>query len=714
MIRLMFVDKSRPLTHRGVRFPDGEAAEYETDDEGRIRVDLEPGEYRVEIETDEGWVEREFTLEGTGGLVVVDLRETNGDIKNTRQYFNTGSGRDLGERYEFLGELGRGGMGVVVRARDTLLNRDVAIKILTPELQGNQEAERIFLTEARSMAKLSHANLVSVHDVIAEGARSMMVVEFITGRNLEEVLQEKGTLSQKAVINIGIQVCRVVEYLHSQGVIHRDLKPANLMIEGDGTVKLIDFGLARSLEQIANKGTKIRGTPAYMAPEQVLGEELSEAVDIYQIGVTLFEALTGELPFSQGDVAYQHVHSEPPSVDTVGQNIFPALSELIDLCLSKDPEDRPASAQGLMEELQALREVLTSGRISAVQISDAGLGTDSAGQPASTPQPAALAATEDASNQGGSVGGASAGSSGGLEESVGTDDAPDMNAASGPTRWLVPALIVLVLVVGAAFFFGQDLAGPSGEGRADGEHATAESVEAADEAEQRDDDPGERIVAARAVESAGQIVQSASSAARTVVELAPDAPSRESAATSGAREPTPGPSDTESAGARESRTQSGRASDRDPSASSGDAQTPDEAAAGQEESSGESASSEQADEETLGDIAEETVSEPTAGDEAGDSTDERSDSREAFKVAPLAPDDEKSEADSPASASSPTNATGGTESSDDARGETQPSASDKPEVASESDSKPSRDSDEKSKDDTSKEERETRSAPVSF
>ncbi|MGM0557473.1 MAG: protein kinase domain-containing protein [Myxococcota bacterium] len=542
MVRLMFVDKSRPLADSGVRFPDGEAAEYQTDDEGRIQVELDAGDYRVEVETGDGWVEREFTVDGESNLVVIDLRDSRPNVRQTRQYFDTGGGRELGDRYEFLGELGRGGMGVVVRARDTLLNRDVAIKILTPELQGSSEAERIFLTEARSMAKLSHANLVAVHDVISEDGHSMMVVEFITGKNLEELIRAKGSLSQKAVINIGIQVCRVIDYLHSEGVIHRDLKPANLMIEGDGKVKLIDFGLARSLEQIAHRGTKIRGTPAYMAPEQVLGDDLSAATDIYQIGVTLFEALTGELPFAKGDVAYQHVHKEPPTTEATGNNIFPALAELVDSCLAKDPTERPESAKMLMEELQAVKQILTSGRISAVQLSESGISRDSAGQPASTPQPADISGTTGAATGGGSLPEVSA--DGPPEEIVGSH-AASPPAASGPARWLWPALAALFLVAVGAVFFGNTLVGGQSDQDAARDKAKAEADPAERVAPEREPseppsepDAGDEIEAARAVSSAGQVVQSANAAARTVVEWGPggsDAPPKRQKTTGGAK-----------------------------------------------------------------------------------------------------------------------------------------------------------------------------------
>lgn len=273
---------------------------------------------------------------------------------------NIFSGQAIAERYSVTELLGRGGMGVVLRASDALLERDVALKLLNDALRDNPEAERIFLTEARSMATLSHANLVSVYDVISVEDRTVMVTEFIEGRTLESVIQaHENGLPEATTFQIGTQLCSALAYLHSQKIIHRDLKPANVMLQSDGTLKLIDFGLARSLEHITMRGTDIRGTPAYMAPEQIIGEELSEATDIYQIGVTLFETISGRLPFESGQVGYAHVHTDPPRLEELVPNIRPDLAELIHACLAKKPADRPESAAALAEALATQHQTLS-------------------------------------------------------------------------------------------------------------------------------------------------------------------------------------------------------------------------------------------------------------------------------------------------------------------------------------------------------------------
>ncbi len=352
----MFVKEARPLPRVAVRFPELGSQEYLTDEEGRIEVELGEGTHVVEVRDGEAWGRYRLDADVRSSLLVVDTgaRASSMGARSTDAYLDFGDPR-LAERYQVAKLLGRGGMGVVVEATDTLLKRKVAIKMLNDQLHDNPEAERIFLTEARAMAKLSHPNLVAVHDVIAGDSRTLMVVEYIEGRSLESMIMEAGDgLPEQTVVAVGASLCRAFAYLHSQGVIHRDLKPANVMIQPDGALKLIDFGLARSLEHIAMRGTSVRGTPAYMAPEQVLGGELGAATDIYQIGVTLFEALSGRLPFETGNVAYAHVHTEPPRIDELVAGLDPGLAVLVHACMAKDPADRPPGAQFVQDQLEAL------------------------------------------------------------------------------------------------------------------------------------------------------------------------------------------------------------------------------------------------------------------------------------------------------------------------------------------------------------------------
>lgn len=254
---------------------------------------------------------------------------------------------DMGTRYEFERILGRGGMGVVLRAKDTVLNRPVAVKILSEELAHLQEAQDIFLTEGQALASLKHPNLVSVFDVMEHNSRVMMVLEYVEGDNLDDVLRAQGNLDVETVIDISMQLTLAIQYLHQNGFIHRDLKPANVMMQPGGDVKLIDFGLARSLEVLAERGTRVRGSPAYMAPEQFTGDQLSGATDIYALGVSLFELTAGRLPFIDGDNGFSHVHREPPKLADVAPGVPAGLSLLIDRCLAKTPGDRPSPADVL-------------------------------------------------------------------------------------------------------------------------------------------------------------------------------------------------------------------------------------------------------------------------------------------------------------------------------------------------------------------------------
>jgi serine/threonine-protein kinase len=253
-------------------------------------------------------------------------------------------------------------MGVVLRARDTVLNRPVAVKLLSDEIAHIPEAHEIFLTEGRALADLSHPNLVRVFDVIDEGPKAMMVLEYVDGINLDDRYRQEGRLTQEMAVDCGLQLCDALTYLHENGYIHRDLKPANVMVQPDGTIKLIDFGLARSLDVIWERGTRVRGSPAYMAPEQVTGERLSFATDVYALGTTLFELLSGNVPFLQGDMSFAQVHREPPRLAERVEGLHPSLYGLIDQCLRKRPEERP-STRAVSDALRQISEDVRMGRV---------------------------------------------------------------------------------------------------------------------------------------------------------------------------------------------------------------------------------------------------------------------------------------------------------------------------------------------------------------
>ena len=365
---VMFVADAIPLGGAPVRLAGGGDDEvYVTDSEGKIDFDLDLGTHTFRVQVDTEWVERTVHREGHAPLYVVNVRQEDARSMTTLNTLQIDLANLVGDRYVFETVLGRGGMGVVVKAIDRMLNRPVAIKMLSDELQDNEEAQQIFLVEARNLATLSHPNLVAIHDILNVGGRVLMVFEYVLGENVEKTIKRKGRLDQKDVLRIAIQLTRCVTYLHEHELIHRDLKPANIIMQADGTLKLIDFGLARSLNELYVRGTRVRGTPAYMAPEQIQGIHLTTGTDIYQIGISMYEMLNGKLPFASGDMAYAHVHLEPPPLDQAVEGLEPELARLVHACLEKQPKNRPASAELLLEQLQQIYARLASGTAESQQ-----------------------------------------------------------------------------------------------------------------------------------------------------------------------------------------------------------------------------------------------------------------------------------------------------------------------------------------------------------
>ena len=358
---VMFVADAVPLGGVSVRLA-GEDDEltYVADNEGKIDVDLAPGTHTFAVHVDDVWVERTVRREGSSPLFVVNVRDSTSDALHTLNTLQIDLTNLVGDRYVFETVLGRGGMGVVVKAIDRMLNRPVAIKMLSDELRENEEAQQIFLVEARNLATLSHPNLVAIHDILSVGGRVLMIFEYVLGENVEKTIKRRGPLDQKDVLRIAIQLTRCLCYLHEHELIHRDLKPANIIMQADGTLKLIDFGLARSLNELYVRGTRVRGTPAYMAPEQIQGIHLTTATDIYQIGISMYEMLAGKLPFPTGDMAYAHVHLDPPPLTDAVNGIDPELANLVHNCLEKSAKDRPASANILLEQLREIYARLAS------------------------------------------------------------------------------------------------------------------------------------------------------------------------------------------------------------------------------------------------------------------------------------------------------------------------------------------------------------------
>ncbi len=262
-------------------------------------------------------------------------------------------------RYVTLKKLGEGGKGIVYKARDTALNRVVAIKMLKSAVSG-EEAYSRFMREAQAVAKLNHPNIVSIHDIGKEDGKQFFVLEFVDGMSLRELMgtYPEGKCDIQTILRIGIDVCSALQYAHSQSVLHRDIKPENIMITQEGTAKLMDFGLAKMLGQpsITQEGI-IVGTVAYVAPEIALGKGADVRSDLYSLGAVLYEAVTGRPPFLGEDsvkIIFSHIHDYPTSPNKLNSKAPQALAACIMKLLEKEPAKRYQNAADL---LNALREI---------------------------------------------------------------------------------------------------------------------------------------------------------------------------------------------------------------------------------------------------------------------------------------------------------------------------------------------------------------------
>jgi len=263
-------------------------------------------------------------------------------------------GRPGGPRYQILREIGRGGMGVVFLAKDLNLGRQVAYKVLPPELKNNPQFVANFVREAKSLAQLSHPYIVSIFDAGVEAGNYYIVMEYVEGQNLKDLLTRSRRIPITSGIQIFSQLCQALDYAHGKKVVHRDIKTGNLMWTQSQIVKVMDFGLAKVIEEAQAGRTTVAGTPYYMSPEQTLGKPVDHRTDIYSLGVTVYETLTGQVPFKEGDIGYQQIHSPPKPPKDLNSEIPEALNKIILKCLAKDPAQRYQSAWDIYLELKAL------------------------------------------------------------------------------------------------------------------------------------------------------------------------------------------------------------------------------------------------------------------------------------------------------------------------------------------------------------------------
>jgi tetratricopeptide (TPR) repeat protein len=261
---------------------------------------------------------------------------------------------DDASRYELREQIGCGGMGVVYRAQDRRLGREIALKRMPDSLKDHPRAVELFLREARASAALNHPNIVTTYDVDMESGVYFITMELLEGSTLADLLQTRGRIQPIDVARLGLQVCSGLAYAHANRIIHRDIKSSNLFLTVDRVVKVMDFGLAKMLEEVRRSTTVLGGTPYYMPPEQASGERVDARTDLYALGVTLFELVTGERPFQTGDVTWHHRHTPPPDPRATAPELPDPFAELILSLLAKHPDDRPASAEAVAHHLQSL------------------------------------------------------------------------------------------------------------------------------------------------------------------------------------------------------------------------------------------------------------------------------------------------------------------------------------------------------------------------
>ena len=270
-------------------------------------------------------------------------------------------GKVLDNRYELVEFIGKGGMALVYRAIDKRTGHSVAVKILRPEFNQDAEFSARFQREALAASRMSHHNIVNLLDVGQADDMRYLVMEYVQGRTLKDVIRQKGALPPTVAAQIGIRILSALQHAHKNGIIHRDIKPQNVLVHKDGLIKVADFGIAR----VAGRDTlstedSVMGSVHYFSPEQAQGKPVTAASDLYSVGVVLYEMLTGQPPFD-GDtpvaVAMQHIGSKPRPISELNPAVPPAMEQVVEKAMEKRPEKRYQSALEMAKDLQwALQE----------------------------------------------------------------------------------------------------------------------------------------------------------------------------------------------------------------------------------------------------------------------------------------------------------------------------------------------------------------------
>jgi serine/threonine-protein kinase len=269
------------------------------------------------------------------------------------------STRTFGGRYEVIERVGSGGMAEVYRARDDLLGRDVAVKVLSERYARDRSFVERFRREAQSAANLNHPNIVSLYDYGADNGTYFIVMEYIDGRPLDDIIRREGALLPERAAEIAFDIAQALHRAHEGGLVHRDVKPSNVMITSTAQTKVTDFGIARAVaadgEQTVTQTGMVIGTASYLSPEQAQGNPVDARSDVYSLGCVLYEMLTGSPPF-QGEsplaIVYKHVREDPPPPSRVNPDVPTALDAIVMKALAKNPDNRFASALEMKEDLR--------------------------------------------------------------------------------------------------------------------------------------------------------------------------------------------------------------------------------------------------------------------------------------------------------------------------------------------------------------------------
>ena len=267
----------------------------------------------------------------------------------------------LADRYRLTEQIGMGGMAIVYRAVDLRTGHNVAVKVLRPEFNEDSEFISRFQREAEAASKMTHHNIVNLLDVGMDGENRYLVMEYVQGKTLKEVIQERGKLNAPLACQIAIRILSALEHAHRNGIVHRDIKPQNILVHADGHIKVADFGIARiANSSTLTKGDNVMGSVHYFSPEQARGEGANATSDIYSTGIVLYEMLTGRVPYD-GDnpvaVAMQHLHATPVPIQNLAPDVPPAVVRVCMKAMEKNPAMRYQTARDMASDLRAALEI---------------------------------------------------------------------------------------------------------------------------------------------------------------------------------------------------------------------------------------------------------------------------------------------------------------------------------------------------------------------